>query len=158
VTRLDEAICDHLVWLASHGYAEGTLSNRRHHLVGLAGFLAEREITDPALVTPTLLDSYQRHLFHYKKRDGKPLSFRTQAQRLIPIKGFFAWLARSGAISFDPAATLVLPKTEHRLPEAVLSVEEVEAVLACPDTPPDSVSVIGPCWRSSTPRPSVAWN
>jgi integrase/recombinase XerD len=134
VTRLDEAICDHLVWLGSHGYAEGTLSNRRHHLIGLAGFLAEREITDPACVTPTLLDSYQRYLFHYKKRDGTPLSFRTQAQRLIPIKGFFAWLARSGAIPFDPSASLVLPKTEHRLPEGVLSVEEVEAVLACPDT------------------------
>jgi integrase/recombinase XerD len=134
MTAFDEAICDHLVWLASHGYAEGTLSGRRHHLIGLAGFLAEREITDPARVTPTHLDSYQRHLFHYKKRDGKPLSFRTQAQRLIPIKGFFAWLARSGAISFDPAATLVLPKTEHRLPEAVLSIEEVESVLACPDT------------------------
>jgi len=69
-----------------------------------------------------------------KKRDGKPLSFRTQAQRLIPVKGFFACLARMGTIPYDPAASLVLPKTEHRLPEAVLSVDEVEAVLAGPDT------------------------
>jgi integrase/recombinase XerD len=134
VTRLDEVIDDYLLWLAAHGYAEGTLSNRRHHLRGLAAFLAEREVTEPALVTPTLLDSYQRHLFHHKKRDGSPLSFRTQAQRLIPVKGLFAWLARSGTLAYDPAATLVLPKTEHRLPEAVLSVDEVESVLALPDT------------------------
>jgi site-specific recombinase XerD len=39
-----------------------------------------------------------------------------------------------GTIPYDPAASLVLPKTEHRLPEAVLSVDEVEAVLAGPDT------------------------
>jgi len=134
VTTMDEAIADHLVWLASHGYAPSTVSGRRHHLMAMAGFFAEREVTDPATVTPSLLDSYQRHLFHHKKRDGRPLSFRTQAQRLIPVKGFFAWLARMGTIHFDPAVSMVLPKTEHRLPEAVLSAEEVEAVLATPDT------------------------
>jgi integrase/recombinase XerD len=134
VTGLQDAVAEHLLWLASHGYADGTVSGRRHHLTSLTSFLAEREITEPGAVTPSILDSYQRHLFHHKKRDGRPLSFRTQAQRLIPIKGFFAWLTRTGAIPFDPAASLVLPKTEHRLPEAVLSVNEVEAVLAGPDT------------------------
>ena len=128
------AIGDHLLWLGAHGYAEGTLSNRRHHLGALANFLAEREVTDPTLVTPTLLESYQRHLFHYKKRDGSSLSFRTQAQRLIPVKGLFAWLVRSEALPYDPAGALVLPKVEHRLPEAVLSIDEVEAILAVPDT------------------------
>lgn len=116
MTTFDEAIADHLVWLASHGYAPGTLTARRYRLASLAGFFADREVTDPAVVTPSLPESYQRHLFHHKKQDGKPLSFRTQAQRLIPVKGFFAWMARSGAIPFDPAAQLVLPKTEHRLP------------------------------------------
>ena len=133
-TGMDEAISDHLSWLASHGYARTTLAGRRHHLVAMAAFLAEREVIDPARVTPSLLDSYQRHLFHAKKRDGRPLSFRTQAQRLIPVKGLFAWLARMDAIPFDPAVSLVLPKTEHRLPEAVLTVDEAEAVLAGPDT------------------------
>jgi integrase/recombinase XerD len=37
-------------------------------------------------------------------------------------------------IGFDPALGVSLPKTERRLPEAVMSVEEVEAVLAEPDT------------------------
>jgi integrase/recombinase XerD len=134
VTTFDEAISDHLLWLASHGYAPGTLTGRQYHLAALASFLCDREVTEPAAVTPSLLESYQRHLFHHKKRDGRPLSFRTQAQRLIPVKGFFAWMARTGAIPFDPASQLVLPKTEHRLPEAVLSVDEAEAVLAAPDT------------------------
>jgi len=52
----------------------------------------------------------------------------------VPVKDFFSYLAKTGAIVFDPALTLTLPKTERRLPEAVLSVEEVEAVLAGPDT------------------------
>jgi integrase/recombinase XerD len=131
---INDALEDHLLWLAAHGYAPTTLVVRRHHLFALATFLIERDVTEPRQVTPTLLDAYQRHLFHYKKVDGQPLSFRTQAQRLIPVKGFFAWMSQMGRIEVDPAASLVLPKTEHRLPEAVLSVEEVEAVLAVPDT------------------------
>jgi integrase/recombinase XerD len=134
VSALDEAVADYLVWLAAHGYSGTTVRARRYYLAGLVAFLTERDVAGPREVTPALLDSYQRHLFHHKKRDGAPLSFRTQAQRLVPVKGLFAWLASEGAIPFDPAASLVLPKTEHRIPEAVLSVEEVESVLAGPDT------------------------
>ena len=63
---IEEAIADHLVWLAAHVYAPSTVSGRRHHLVAMAAFFAEREVTDPATVTPSRLDSYQRHLFHHK--------------------------------------------------------------------------------------------
>jgi integrase/recombinase XerD len=117
-----------------HGYSKGTLRARHYYLASFVAFLDERELRDVTDVTPSVIDSYQRHLYHQKKANGEPLSFRTQAQRLIPVKGLFAWLARSGAMAFDPALSLVLPKTEHRVPEAVLSVEEVEAVLAGPDT------------------------
>lgn len=131
---LAKATEDYLGWLASHGYAKTTLANRAHHLIDLVGFLAALEITEPKRVTFGALESYQRHLFHHRKRDGAPLSFRTQAQRLIPVKGLFAWLLARGTIAYDPAAGIVLPKAEHRLPEATLSAAEVEAVLAGPDT------------------------
>ncbi|HTX00381.1 MAG TPA: tyrosine-type recombinase/integrase [Acidimicrobiales bacterium] len=81
------------------------------------------------------LASYQRHLFLHRSAVGAPLSFRTQAQRLIATtKGFFAHLAAEGTTPYDLAAGIVLPKAEHRLPEGVLSAEEAEAVLAVPDT------------------------
>jgi integrase/recombinase XerD len=132
--RLDDAVAEHVTWLAVHGYATGTLRTRRYYLASLVSFLDGRDVTEVHNVTPSLLDSYQRHLFHQKKRDGSPLSFLTQAQRLIPVKGLFAWLAQSGHLAFDPSLSLVLPKREHRVPESVLSVDEVEAVLAGPDT------------------------
>jgi integrase/recombinase XerD len=124
---------DHLGWLESHGYAKTTVANRAHHLRDLVEFLAERDISDPTAVTFAALESYQRHLFRHRKRDGAPLSFRTQAQRIIPVKALFAWLAAQGRMPLDPAVGLVLPKAEHRLPEATLSAEEAEAVLAGPD-------------------------
>jgi integrase/recombinase XerD len=131
---LGQAAEEYLGFLATHGYAKSTLHTRRYHLISLVMFLESRDVSQPTQVTPTLLESFQRHLFHHKKRDGQPLSFRTQAQCLIPVKGLFSYLARSGAIPFDPSAAMLLPKSEHRLPEAVLSVQEVEAVLSGPDT------------------------
>jgi integrase/recombinase XerD len=134
VNALTTWVNDYLAWLAAHGYSASTIRARKYYLAGFLTFLEMRDVQRPELVTPSLLESYQRHLFHHKKRDGSSLSFRTQAQRLVPVKGLFAWLTRSGVLPFDPAASLVLPKTERRLPEAVLSIEEVETVLAGPDT------------------------
>src|SRR5487761_1990826 len=131
---MENTVRDYLSHLATHGYSPATVRARKYYLAGLVAFLAERDLVDPRQVAPSVLDSYQRHLFHHKKRDGLPLSFRTQAQRLVPVKGLFAWLAENGAIVLDPAALLVLPRTEHRIPEAVLSAQEVESVLIGPDT------------------------
>ncbi len=124
---------EYLGWLRSHGYAKTTVAGRAHHLRDLVEFLAALDITEPASVSFSALESYQRHLFHHKKANGAPLSFRTQAQRIIPVKSFFAWMLTQGRVPFDPAVGLVLPKAEHRLPEATLSAEEAEAVLQGPD-------------------------
>jgi integrase/recombinase XerD len=146
---------EYLAWLRSHGYAKTTVAGRAHHLSDLVEFLAALDITEPQAVSFAALESYQRHLFHHKKADGAPLSFRTQAQRIIPVKAFFAWLLTQGRIRFDPAVGLVLPKAEHRLPEATMSAEEAEAVLQGPDV----TTVLGvrdrPSSRSSTRRRSA---
>jgi len=134
VNALRSAVADHLVWLATHGYAETTVRTRRYELGYFCEFAEERGLSTPSEVTPSLVDSYQRHLFHLKKANGQPLTFKTQSHRLVPLKMLFSWLATSERIAFNPAATLVLPKTERRLPEATLTREEVEAVLAVPDT------------------------
>lgn len=80
-----------------------------------------------------MLDGYQRALFHRRKPDGAPLSFRAQHTRLVPIRAFFKWLARQNRILYNPASELELPKLERRLPRAVLSADEAERVLAVPD-------------------------
>ena len=41
---------------------------------------AERGLTEPVEVTRPVLERYQRHLFHYRKSDGEPLSFRSAAR------------------------------------------------------------------------------
>ncbi len=50
-----------------------------------------------------------------------------------PVRAFFKWLARNNYIAFNPASELELPRAEWRLPRHILTVAEVETVMAMPD-------------------------
>lgn len=56
-----------------------------------------------------------------------------QAQRMVPIRAWFKWLARENHILSNPASDLELPRPERRLPAVVLTAEEAEVVMAVPD-------------------------
>jgi integrase/recombinase XerD len=83
----------------------------------------------PSEVTKPIIERYQRFLFHYRKRDGDPLSFRSQHGRLVPIRAWFKWLARQNHILYNPASEIDLPKLEHRLPKHILTQSEAEQVI-----------------------------
>ncbi|HZL96171.1 MAG TPA: site-specific tyrosine recombinase XerC, partial [Vicinamibacterales bacterium] len=93
-----------------------------------------RGLRSVAELTLPLLERYQRDLFLYRKVDGMPLAMTSQQLLLVPLKGFFRWLARSGRIQSNPAAELVLPRKPARLPVRVLSVAEVERAICQTDT------------------------
>ncbi len=119
--------------MAARGYSERTVGNRRHMLSYLAAWLAERGITRPAEVTRPVLESYQRWLFHYRKSNGEPLSFRSQSQRLLAVRAFFKWAARQRHVLHNPASEIELPRAERRLPRPALTAAEAELVLTRPD-------------------------
>jgi len=84
-------------------------------------------------VTRPIVERYQRHLFYARKKDGRPLAATTQYGHLVIVRNFFRWLTRGGFLLANPASELLLPKLPQRLPQAILSPEEAEGVLAQPD-------------------------
>jgi integrase/recombinase XerD len=120
-------------WMGAHGYSPRTIENRRAMLSYLVDWLAERGVTRPVEVSRPMLESYQRALFHDRKRDGDPLSFRSQSQRLLAVRAFFKWAARQRHLLHNPASEIELPRAERRLPRPALSLAEAELVLAQPD-------------------------
>jgi integrase/recombinase XerD len=76
-----------------------------------------------------VLERYQRHLFHYRKADGEPLSFRSQHARLVPLRMWFRWMTRQNYILHNPASELELPRLGRSLPKNIFSAAEVERVL-----------------------------
>ena len=121
-------------WQLVHNYSPKTVETRERALRAFFTWAEMRSLTHPKDVTRPILQRYQRHLYFYRKKDGNPLSFRTQASRLTPIRAFFKWLARENHILYNPAGELDMPRPEQRLPKAILSPEEVERVLMQADT------------------------
>lgn len=118
-----------LEWSAAVGLSDQTVISRKRALNRFTTWCDERDLHRPQDITKPILERYRRHLFHYRKANGEPLSFATQQQRLIPIKAFFKWLSKENHILYNPASELTLPKVHKRLPKAILSADEVERIL-----------------------------
>jgi len=119
----------YLEWLAVHNYADSTIEGRHFYIGFFVRWAEERGVVQPAEVTKQIIERYQRYLYHYRKRNGDPLSIRSQHGRLIPVRAWFKWLARQNYILYNPAADIDLPRREHRLPKHVLTISEAEQVI-----------------------------
>ena len=128
------AVTDWLEWLSVHHYSPVTVLDRSWYLATFITWAELRGVTGPRDVTLPVLEAYQRHVGLRRKADGMPLAWSTQAKSLVPLRSFFAWCARSHRIPHNPASELVLPRKDHGLPKATLTHDEVEVVLAVPDT------------------------
>jgi len=122
----------YLQHLAVKGFSESTLRVRRVHMEMYLKWCRRNRTTAPTQVTRTSLESYQRYLFHYRKKDGQPLAVASQHSRLAPLKVWFRWLTYRKYIPQDPAAELELPRVGYKLPN-VMNRDEVERVLRQPN-------------------------
>lgn len=125
---VDLAIDDYLQHLTvERGLARNTLAAYGHDLGRFAAFVADQGVTDVAGVEPPLLLAFasQQH------RDG--MSARSQARRLVALRGLFRYLRREGVVAQDPTQALTLPRFSARLPE-LLTRSEVLGLLAAPGT------------------------
>ena len=119
----------HLDDLRLKNYSDYTIKGRRVHIGFFLEWASERGVTEPVEVTRTVLEAYQRYVYHYRKKNGEPLGFNCQHDRLVPLRVWFRWMARNHHILHNPASELELPRLSHRLPKAVLSASEVEQIM-----------------------------
>ena len=124
---------EYLKWMAIHNYAKTTINGRLRYLDYFVDFAGAQGVKRSEDVSLELLVSYQQSLFVHRKRDGAALSFGTQAQRLVPVTQMFSWLRRQHRIASNPAADMLMPRPDRRLPEATLSAQEMAVLLRAPD-------------------------
>ena len=126
------AITAFLEWMGARNYSPVTSENREVSLRRFTAWCELRAIGRPSEVTRPVLERYQRHLFHRRKSDGRPLSFRSQRNELVSLRAFFKWLVRQNLVLSNPASDLDLPRVELRLPP-VLTEAEAERVMRAPN-------------------------
>ncbi len=127
------ALARYLEHLGVRGYRPQGMATAERYIRDFIDWASERGLTHASQVSRAVLERYERFLYHYRKRNGEPLSIASRRCKLVPLRGFFKWLTRSGAIPANPAADLELPRKLRRLPRVVLTAAEVERVMACVD-------------------------
>ena len=120
-------------YLTARNYSPWSVQGREHHLRYFLVWCGDRGLTQPGEITVAVIERYQRSLAHSRKENGKPLSFRSQRDRLATIRRFFRWMAKTRVVEMSPCETLDMPRIEQRLPKAILSVDEVETIMSAAD-------------------------
>jgi integrase/recombinase XerD len=133
---LDSLMDEHLNALRVRGYSEHTVKNRLVHIGYFIQWVYEHGLREPVEITRPVLERYQRHLFYYRKKNGEPLTFRSQHSRLVPLRVWFKWMTRQNHILHNPASEIDLPRVGRTLPKNILSVQEIGQVMLQPDISP----------------------
>ena len=123
----------YLEWLRIHNRTEAGVESKWRELKPFLWWADERGLKMPHEITRAMLESYQRWLWRYRKKNGQPLSSSTQRGRLGSVKLFFSWLCKQRVLEANPASELELPRVEKRLPIEALTRSEVETLLSVPD-------------------------
>lgn len=129
--ELLEAFLHFLFW--ERRMAENTVLAYRQDVLSFLRFLEERGVEDFGSVTLNTLEAFVEH----EVRAG--LEATTLARRVSALRTFFRFLVREKVVRENLARLLDTPRIRRRLPE-VLTVEEVEALIAsCDTTKPSGV-------------------
>jgi integrase/recombinase XerD len=112
--------------LVEKGLSKNTITSYSRDLLSFFYYLEEENIKTPIDCDISTILNYLILL-----RD-KGLAARTRARHLVSLRGFYRFLASEKMIRKDPAAMIDLPKTGLYLPD-VLSLEDIQRLLACPD-------------------------
>ena len=127
-------LMEHIANMKVRNYSVDTMRLRMVYVRNFALWCLDRDLRQPAMITKPMLESFQRHLYRHRKSNGKPLAWSTQSGHLQEVNQFFRFLVKVNHLPFNPASELELPKQPKALPKAILSADEVEQILAEPDT------------------------
>lgn len=120
-------------WEAVVGYSPRTIRHQRFALARFISWCDERALQRPHDITRPILERYQRHVYHYRKHNGAPLTVAAQLGLILPLQAWFKWLTKQNHILYNPAADLDLPRKPKALPKGLLSIAQIDTVLATCD-------------------------
>ena len=136
-TELGQRAQEFIAWLRVKNYAAATIRARRSALHYWLCWSEERGITRVTELTAVSLAAYAKQLLHRQDATGKPLTAQNRYTYLVALAKFCRWLVQQDFLPDNPAAKLVYPKLEPRLPRHVLSHSQIETIISQPavDTP-----------------------
>lgn len=124
---IDDAIDQFLIYIkVERGLAPNTVTAYATDLAVFSRYLAQRSIHAPGEVSSRIVVDF------LMEQSDSGLSSRSQARRLVAIRGLFRHLCAERILAKDPTESVDLPHPVLRLP-GVLCRADVERLLAAPD-------------------------
>ena len=145
-------------WMQVKNYSERTIEVRRSYIRYFIDWCAARGISQPTEVTKPIIERYQRYLFHFRKRNGDPLSFRSQHARLVRAAGMVQVAGSPEPHPLQPRQ----PTSTFPSWSTACQVRPVGQRSGAGHQPGQRhaagwASATGPSWRPSTRPASGAW-
>ncbi len=125
VAGLVSSYLDHLS--VERGMSPHTIAAYRRDLGRYTGFLAERGIDDPSMITAPMINDYAASL---RTASLAPASV---ARAVVAVRSLHRFALDEGVTLDDPARAVQPPRPSKRLPKA-LSLDQVQSMLDVPDT------------------------
>ena len=126
-----EGIEQYLLYCESHAQSPSTVLNKTKMLGYFVRWCEAESITDIAQVGLAEFERYSLYLCRYRKiLDGEPLAVSTRRLQLTAVREYFRRLHYLGKLNHHPLARFELPKALRSLPQAILTVDDIEAIIA----------------------------
>jgi integrase/recombinase XerD len=136
---LDLWLDDFLRHCQLRGFSPRTIRTYGNDLRAFVKWVVQQGLSDTQELTAPLLESYQMHILLRRSQakiysQPRTLTAQTRNRILAQLRTFFRYLKKSGKLSHNPTADLERAREPQKLPKAVLTVPEVERLLAAVST------------------------
>ncbi len=133
--KMTEARNEFLAWMKTRGLSTFSIRSRGSCSRDLVEFLQRRGVEEAENVTQDDVEAWRKWLMNRKHCwTGRPLAPLTRQRHFETIKILFTYLMERRVILADPASWLEIPKTNKPLPTNIPTEQELESILALPDT------------------------
>lgn len=124
----------YLEHIRCRGYTQQTLWGTERYIRDFIHWCDSRQLRKVDAIGSQDMQAYLLHLHTYRTRLGRPLAWNSKESKLISVRSFFRWLFVSGRLASNPAANVKLTQRPWTSPRAVPSCEDIDKILAGPDT------------------------
>ena len=116
-------------YMRSKDYSKRTVKDYGYQLNFFGRFLTTAGINKINDITKEIISNYQMSLLTQEKS----ISLETQYSRIVSVKSFFHYLAKTNQVLYDPTADIELPKRKKNIPKDIMTKKEIMKILSQPN-------------------------
>ncbi|WP_251359099.1 tyrosine-type recombinase/integrase [Kangiella sp. TOML190] len=134
IKTLAELVPHHIEDVLAKGLSDQTAYTKERALNLFINWCSSQNISVIGDLSIEVLENFRKHLYRYRKPDGKPLQLSTQRLRLMAVTGFLKFLDHYELMDSTFYKKFTLPKVPQKFPKDIPDFEEIELIFKQTET------------------------